>query len=151
MTSLYKLSIIFQLPGNHASRSSFFAAALFKAPEQIHTILNYIITLNTKPGSWRGYPSPAISKTMKYMVDKIQWEAKTDEFSKKTLNLYDMPSTLQRFSALLIIWSMACQEASSWGDVITNCSTFSNWWTRKIPRVSLPWDPTSCLKTATTM
>ena len=31
------------------------------------------------------------------------------------------------------------------GEVMTNCSTFSNWWTRKMPRVSLPWEPTSCL------
>lgn len=26
------------------------------------------------------------------------------------------------------------------------CPTFSNWCTLKIPRVSRPWEPTSCLK-----
>ena len=60
--------------------------------------------------------------------------------------LYGMPKVWQKFSALLIISSSISQDLLSWGEVITNCSTFSNWCTRKIPRVSRPWLPTSWRK-----
>uniref|UniRef100_A0A0R3QEM7 Ovule protein n=1 Tax=Brugia timori TaxID=42155 RepID=A0A0R3QEM7_9BILA len=66
------------LPGNHASKSSFFAAALFSSPETMHTIRNGI------------------------------------------------PSALQKSSAFSTISSSILQLSSSYGEHMTNCSTFSN-------------------------
>lgn len=37
---------------------------------------------------------------------------------------YGSPSALQNSSALFIISSIICQDALSWGDVRTNCSTY---------------------------
>lgn len=55
-------------------------------------------------------------------------------------------SWASRAAGWLTISSCMAELFSKSPSQMQNCSTFSNWWTRKMPHVSLPWAPASFRK-----